>query len=112
MPEDSDYYQAGADQAAPNSELRTPNSEKPADEKDEDTGAETALLPKSLFGDKEPAVGDVCQFKVEHIWENEIEVSWMAEGEEQKTSKPRTAMDDATSAFDNMAAGQSPTTNP
>ncbi len=114
MPQDSDYYGGGgeATAAADAGADRTPDDSAPArgkpdadDEKDQ--GAETASLPKSMFGDKEPAVGDVCQFKVEHIWEDEIEVSWVPEGTEQKPAARRSAMDEATDSFDQMSAGKS-----
>lgn len=97
MPEDSDYYDAGP---AAGTEQKPP---KPGEEKTPET--ETALLPKSLFPGEPPAIGDVCQFKVEHIWEDEFEVSYMKEGGGEKAgAKPRSSMDTATDAFDQMAA--------
>jgi hypothetical protein len=107
MPED--YY--GADPAADNSpspgregrgeDGRAPDS-KPGEDKTPET--ETALLPKSLFPGEPPAIGDVCSFKVEHIWENEIEVSYVKEGEPgEKSPRSRSTMDDATDAFDQLA---------
>lgn len=99
MPEDSDYYDSG-----PAAEPAAQPSSKPGDEKKPES--ETALLPKSLFPGEPPAIGDVCRFKVEHIWEDEIEVSFQKEGGDEKGvgSKPRSSMDTATDSFDQMAA--------
>jgi hypothetical protein len=105
MPEDSDYYDSGpaanpADQKPPDSgEAKT----KPGEDKKSE--ATTALLPKSLFPGEAPAIGDVCQFKVEHLFEDEVEVSYVKEGEgEESPSRKPSTMDDATDAFDQMAA--------
>jgi len=97
MPEDSDFYDSGA--APEGGEQTKPEDKNQPGEKKEGE-ATTALLPKSLFPGEPPAIGDVCQFKVEHLWENEVEVSYAKEGEE----KPRSSMDNANDAFDKMAA--------
>lgn len=106
MPEDSDYYQADTDTAPAAPKDSAAPAPKPDTKKDEEPGPETASLPKELFGDKEPEVGDVCQFKVEHIWEDEIEVSYLPEGTEPKKSTPRSAMDDATDSFDQIGTAK------
>lgn len=115
MPNESDYYgSAGVspadspDQSGPES---SPGETKPKPGEEKQTEAETALLPKSLFPGEEPAIGDLCQFKVEHVWEDEIEVSYQKEGERDRPGRSsrrpaentRSAMDDATDAFDKMA---------
>jgi hypothetical protein len=99
MPNESDYY--GADPAADAAAPPDPKSKTPDPKKEPE--AETALLPKSLFPGEPPAVGDLCQFKIEHVWEDEIEVSYQKEGME-KSSRGPSAMDTATDSFDQMAA--------
>lgn len=101
MPEDSEYYESGP---AAGTEPAKPGAAKTKPDEEQTPESETALLPKSLFPGEEPAVGDVCQFKIEHIWDDEIEVSYMKEGEgEEKSPRKPSAMDDATDAFDKMA---------
>jgi len=103
MPEDTDSYYA-ADQAPDQAPDQGKEAGKPTEEKQPE--AETALLPKSLFPGEPPAIGDVCQFKVEHIWEKEVEVSYVKEGEgEEKPASGPSAMDTATDAFDKIAGG-------
>jgi hypothetical protein len=61
--------------------------EEQHDEKQE--GGKTALLPKSIFP-HEPEVGDVCQFRVEAIHDEEISVAYedeKGEKEEQQNSE-------------------------
>lgn len=102
MPDDdSDYYgemDGGGD--AP---------DKPMDKgKDDETmEGETSMLPKSMFGGAEPNVGEEYIFKVEHIFENEVEVSYAKGGEEKDEEKPKgkSSMDDAVSGFDDIAKG-------
>jgi hypothetical protein len=110
MPEDSDYYDSGP--AESSADQKPPDSGKAKTKPGEDKKSEatTALLPKSLFPGEAPAIGDVCQFKVEHVWEDEVEVSYNKEGEgDEKSPRNRSAMDDATEAFDKMAT-PAPTT--
>jgi hypothetical protein len=104
MPEDSDYYDSGpAAGTEPNPAKPGSDANKPGEEKTPE--AETALLPKSLFPGEPPAIGDVCQFKVEHLFEDEVEVSYVKEGEgEENPPRKPSAMDDATDSFDKMAA--------
>ncbi len=109
MPDNSDpYYEAGADAASDDTSAHAPmkkDMEKPGDEKE----AETALLPKSLFPGEPPDIGDVCDFKVEHVWEDEIEVSYVKSDKpmNDKSMKGKSSMDTATDAFDQMAATKS-----
>lgn len=99
--EDSDYYDAGA-AAGTENPAPQPDAAKPKPGEDKTPETETALLPKSLFPGEPPAIGDVCQFKVEHIWDDEIEVSYQKEGADEE--KPRSSMDTANDAFDQMAS--------
>ena len=107
MPDNSDYYSApsesgSADSPDPKSQTQDPES----DADSESMEGETALVPKSIFGQKQPEVGDTCTFKVEHIWENEIELSYVASDSETPEPKPKapSSMDTATDAFDQMSA--------
>ena len=93
MPEPTDDYyggQPGGDAAAP--------KPAPKDGEDDETGMDSALLPKSLFGQQMPEVGAMVQLKVEHIYEDEVEVSVAGEADGKKST-----MDTATDAFDKMA---------
>jgi hypothetical protein len=94
MPDEPDFY--GADQPAESA------AEKPAKPDDEKPESETTLLPKSMFGGEVPEPGAICQFKVQHIWDKEVEVSWVpSEGKEEKM--PHKAMDGVNDSFDKMA---------
>ena len=57
------------------------------DEKEHsDSGAETALLPKSIFGDKTLEPGAECKIKVVQIYDDEVEVEYVKhekDGEEK-----------------------------
>src|SRR5438105_633653 len=59
--------------------------------------SETALLPRSMFGGKEPKPGEEYIFKVEHIYSDEIEVSY-SKGEEE--GGEQTGSDTPEQAFD------------
>ena len=101
MADDSgDYYgdSGGGDDSQGMDGGMDADAKKPSDNKEMDE--DTTLLPKSLFKGKIPEVGETCQFKVEHIWENEVEVSWVDGSGDGKKS----TMDTATDAFDQMAS--------
>lgn len=78
------------------------DNQQPTD--DETAEGESALVPKSIFGDSMPAVGDVIQMRVEHIYDDEIEVCPMGDEEaaEGETGGKKSAMSDAMNAFDQM----------
>ena len=61
------------------------SNDSPVDEKKSEEG-ETTLVPKSIFGSYECKVGDVKKFKVEHIYEDEVELSYV--GKESKDEGP------------------------
>lgn len=102
MPEETDsYYGATDSPAAP----PDPSAKSAESDDEKDPGTDTALLPKSLFPGEPPAIGDVCSFKVEHVWEDEIEVSYVKDGEgAEKSPGGPSAMDSATAGFDQMAS--------
>lgn len=49
-------------------------------------GAQTALIPKYMFGDKELEVGKTCKFKVVATFEDDVEVEY-AGSEDKKKEK-------------------------
>lgn len=101
MPDESDAYYGGGS-PAPDDAAPAPNKgTQPDDTPDQPA---TALLPKSIFGDKIPEVGETCQFTVEHIWEKEVEVSYTKDGDQKQPGKKPSLMDEATSAFDNVSS--------
>lgn len=61
---EEDYYSEPADQAV--EEKETPP----------DDGDETALLPLSIFPEKDLKVGSKCSFEVVSILEDEVEVKY------------------------------------
>ena len=99
-----DYYSAPDSASASPGDAGGVRSNKPQGDNEDEMEGNTALVPKSIFGSKIPAVGQECRFKCEHIWENEVELSWEKDGEENSPANgKRSTMDDATDAFDKMA---------
>lgn len=81
---------------------------KPADaesppEQDEDVG-ETALLPKSILGGKDFKPGDEIVLKVEHIYDDEVEVSYASEPKEPETNTEPEMPMSADEEIDGMAS--------
>lgn len=80
----------------------------------EDEGQETALIPKSWFQGKDLEVGSKCKLRVEGIFDDEIEVSYVKSKKKDKDSddddddsdsKPkRDTMDGAMREMDMMAS--------
>jgi hypothetical protein len=99
-----EYYSAPDTAPASDSGGAKPSKPQVEDAGDEMEG-DTALVPKSVFRGKIPDVGQDCTFHVEHIWEDEVELSWKKdEGESNPASSKRSAMDTATDSFDKMAS--------
>ena len=69
MPDDADLYS----DSGPTTTAEVPAEAETSAEVSE--GPETALLPKSFFPD-EPAVGKVCQVRVEQVMEDQVSVSY------------------------------------
>lgn len=90
MEQDNSYYGNGSDtpdEAGAQSPDSTQNSSEPTD------NAQTALLPKEFFGDKELNVGDECKIKIVHIYEDEVEVEYeMDDKPDSEESTPSNAM--------------------
>lgn len=55
----------------------------------EDSGAETSLLSKSAFGGHEIKVGDVCEFRIVAIHDDQAEVEYVEEGKDEDMDEPR-----------------------
>lgn len=58
-----------------------------SEETAEDSGAETALLPKSFFGDKSLEPGSTCKIKVVRIYDEEVEVEYVAHDKDDKNKQ-------------------------
>lgn len=54
-----------------------PKGSMDVEENAEDSGQETALLPKSIFPDKDLEPGKVCKFRVVATYEDEVEVEYV-----------------------------------
>lgn len=50
----------------------------------EESERETSILPLSFFQGKEVTPGKVCRIKVEHIYGDEVEVSYLPHEEKRK----------------------------
>lgn len=61
---------------------------------DEANEQETALLPRSWFQGKEIEVGKKCELKVEDIFDDEIEVSYVPHKKKDKDGKDKDSDDD------------------
>lgn len=77
-----------------------PMADAPAEEQT-GTEQETALLPKSIFGQKDVQVGGECTFRVVHVYDDEVEVEYVKS--EHKEPSGQSAADEADSAIDQMA---------
>lgn len=62
--------------------------DKGMEESKDDTGSETALLPKSVLGGKEFKVGDEVVLKVTHIYSDEVAVEYAPEPEKKEGELP------------------------
>jgi len=81
----------------PVAEKETPDNE--AEGEDNQHEGQTALLDKSVFP-KEPNPGDICNFRVVKVYEDEVEVEYVPEAEEEKSE-----MSQAMGKMDAMAGG-------
>jgi hypothetical protein len=97
MPDDTDYYQGGDTAAAPDEAAdNAPQTDDPKAD-DESAGSNSALVPKSLFGDTDPEVGSEVKFRVVHIYDKEVELEPAGE----KSKSP--TMDDSEDKLGQMA---------
>ena len=67
---------------------------------------ETSLLPKSFFQGKDLTVGNECKVKIEHVYDDEVEVSYVphsTDEESGETSPDDETMEAAQSKLDGMA---------
>ena len=75
-----------------------PKAQEPVEDRSEqqqDDDSATALIPKSLLGDKEFKAGDEVVLKIVHIYEDEVEVEYAKEGKEDMYAESESAMDSA-----------------
>jgi hypothetical protein len=88
----SDYYQSDETSAG-----NPPGDGEGMDDKGmekEDSGGETALLPKSILAGKEFNPGDELVLKVVRLYDDEVEVAY-ATGKDEKNPMKKSAMDEA-----------------
>lgn len=90
----TDYYSQDAESSdTPAGDVAESTPKDNAPEKD------TALLPKSFFKSKELEVGSKCEVKIEHVFDDEVEVSYVAHKGDSETPE----MDSAMAGMDEMA---------
>ena len=75
--ESDDFYQSKGSKSSNN-------------ESEEDTGEETALLPKSFFQGKELEVGKKCEVEIVSLYDDEAEVKYV---EHKKDDKDKSGSD-------------------
>lgn len=71
------------------------DAESPTEDKaegGEQTETQTALLPKDFFGDKELAVGNECKVKIEKIYDDEVQVSYVPHETQDEAAPEESAM--------------------
>lgn len=75
-------------------EPKEPVEDKEREESDE----ETALLPKSLFGDKELEPGKQCKVEIVAVYDDEVEVKYVphddSESDDEEMKDPFEGMDE------------------
>lgn len=87
MPNDFYSEDGGGSDADENGAGALPDQEEKAE-------GETALLPKSIFGNKPPEPGATCTFKVVHVYDDEVEVEYQDQekGDESELGKADNAL--------------------
>ena len=88
-----DYYDDKTDSAE--AEPKTA-----AEDRNEDSSEQTALIPKSILGGKDCQPGEELAMKVVHVYEDEVEVEFAGYNND---SKKRSAMDNAEGGLDKYA---------
>ncbi|MEN6532766.1 MAG: hypothetical protein ABFD89_03835 [Bryobacteraceae bacterium] len=74
---------------------------KPTGDEEEESGASTALVPKSVLGGKAFKVGDEVVLRIVHEYEDEVEVEYAPEPAKEKQSDESRSADDE---IDEMAS--------
>lgn len=67
------------------SEAPTP---EPQAEEESSKGDKTALVPLSFFGNKDVEPGKTCTVKVERVYEDQVEVSYVPHSEDDDGGAP------------------------
>lgn len=80
--------------------------ETPEEETQDESESKTALLPKEFFGSKELEVGKECTVKIEKVFEDEVQVSYVPHGKSEddsgKMGKGMPAKDEMASMMEDM----------
>lgn len=98
-----DYYSDHDEEAEPPKDLQPPD-----DERHEDEGEPTALIPKSLLAGKEFKPGEEIVMEIVHIYGDEVEIKYATGKEEKKKS----SMEEAEDKMDGYAKDESGSDNP
>ena len=100
MPQD--FYgegDEGASTATAEHDESVPHDDKDGME-DKDEG-ETALIPKALLAGKDFKPGEEVVFKVVHLFEDEVEISY-SNGKEKPEEKPKSQMEQSGDALEKL----------
>ena len=100
-----EYFPSGGDDAQQQgSTLEGPGGPPKAEDgaETEEGSDETALMPKSMFGDAKP--GDTITVKVKRVFEQEIEVEPAGKEEAAESPEGQSEMDSSTGQLDQMSA--------
>lgn len=71
-----------ADSMYDGDEAEAPPAPEESESKEQESGEETALLPKSLFSGKDIEPGSKCEVEVVHVYEDEVEVKYVKHKED------------------------------
>ena len=74
-------------------ESETPAAPETPESEEQESGEETALLPKRFFAGKSIEPGTKCQIEIVHGYDDEVEVKYVPHGTKEET-KPEPSMRD------------------
>jgi hypothetical protein len=86
-----EYYEDEASASDPSPEMEEGEDETPE--------VETALLPKSIFEDKELKPGNKCEFEIVSVFDDEVEVKYVKHDKEET---PMRQMDESIANMESM----------
>lgn len=90
---DQDYYPSAQEEGGPPAK---------GPEKSDKPDSETALLPKTIFGDKPLEPGSKCEFEIVHVYDDEVEVAY---AHDEKSEQPSAPMEQSEGELSSMAQG-------
>ena len=67
----------------------------PAAESENKVDAQTDAVSKEIFGGEVPEVGSEVKFRVEHIYEDQVELAYVKSGKDDNVNKPKSPNMDA-----------------